>query len=60
LAALKELRNNTVFAFYIINALYVTVVFLLTLEKESVYIRWPFGEKYTMNYRLVNNNGFVN
>ena len=47
---LKELRNMVVFTFFIINALYVTVVFLLTLEKDTVYIRWPLGIKYNMTY----------
>jgi len=47
---LLELRNNAVSAFYIINALYITAVFLLTLEKENVYLRWPFGEIYEITY----------
>ena len=49
-AALKDLRNTVVFTFFIINALYVTAVFLLTLQKDSVYIRWPLGIKYNISY----------
>ena len=50
MAELKELRDKTVFTFFIINALYVTVVFLLSLEKDTVYIRWPLGIEYNMTY----------
>ena len=47
---LKELRDKTVFTFFIINALYVTTVFLLTLEKDKVFVRWPLGMTYTISY----------
>lgn len=49
-AALKDLRNKSVFTFFILNALYVTVVFLLTLEKDKVHIRWPLGVTHNVTY----------
>ena len=42
---MKELRNNMVFAFAIFNALFILIVFLLTLNKDKIYIDWPFGIK---------------
>lgn len=49
-AALKDLRNKSVFTFFILNALYVTVVFLLTLQKDKVHIRWPLGVLHNISY----------
>ena len=48
---LKELRNNIVFAFGMMNAVFVLVVFLLTLNKDKIYLDWPFGikENITLN-----------
>jgi len=47
---LKDLRNQSVFTFFILNAIYVTVVFLLTLEKDKVFIRWPLQISYDIEY----------
>ncbi|CAG2111939.1 unnamed protein product [Medioppia subpectinata] len=48
---LKELRNRVVFAFFMLNALFVLVVFLLQLNKEILHIDWPLGvrENITIN-----------
>ena len=50
-AGLKELRNNVVFSFGMMNAVFVLVVFLLTLNKDKIYLEWPFGikENITIN-----------
>lgn len=40
---LKELRNKSVFFFSMFNALFVLIVFMLTLHKDTLYIEWPFG-----------------
>jgi len=42
---LKELRNKSVFFFCVFNALFVLIVFMLTLHKDTLYIDWPFGVK---------------
>merc|ERR1719348_907327 len=42
---LKELRDSVVFSFAMFNALFVLIVFMLTLNKEILYIPWPFGVK---------------
>jgi len=47
---LKELRNNMVSAFAMGNALFVLIVFLLTLNKDKVYINWPFGVKENITF----------
>ena len=49
-ADLKDLRNNSVFAFFMINALFVLVVFLLQLNKDNLHVKWPFGVKTNITY----------
>lgn len=47
---LKDLRDKMVIAFFMINAIFVLVVFLLTLKKELIHINWPLDIKYSFNY----------
>ena len=47
---LKELRNKMVFFFSMFNALFVLIVFMLTLHKDTLYIEWPFGVKENITY----------
>eukprot|EP00095_Tigriopus_kingsejongensis_P011454 maker-scaffold271_size230452-snap-gene-0.8 protein:Tk11454 transcript:maker-scaffold271_size230452-snap-gene-0.8-mRNA-1 annotation:"isoform b" len=44
-AGLKELRNQTVFSFLMINSIWVLTVFLLQQNKDLLFIRWPWGAK---------------
>ena len=44
-AGLKELRDKSVFFFAMFNALFVLIVFMLTLNKDILHIDWPFGVK---------------
>lgn len=47
---LKELRNSAVFAFFMINALFVLIVFLLQLNKDNIHVKWPLGVKTNITY----------
>lgn len=47
---LKDLRDKMVIAFFMINALFVLVLFLLTLKKELLHFKWPFDVKYNFTY----------
>ncbi|XP_028030344.1 chitin synthase chs-2 isoform X3 [Bombyx mandarina] len=47
---LKELRDSSVFSFFMINALFVLIVFLLQLNKDNLHIKWPFGVKTNITY----------
>ena len=47
---MKELRNKAVFFFSMFNALFVLIVFMLTLHKDTLYINWPFGVKENITY----------
>lgn len=47
---LKDLRDKAVIAFFMINAMFVLVVFLLTLKKELIHIKWPLDVKYNFTY----------
>lgn len=42
---LIELRNKSVFAFFMFNALFILIVFLLQLNKDNLHIDWPLGVK---------------
>ncbi|TRY61889.1 hypothetical protein TCAL_08870 [Tigriopus californicus] len=42
---LKELRNKSVFFFAVFNALFVLIIFMLTLHKDTLHIDWPLGVK---------------
>lgn len=48
--ALMELRDIAVFAFVMLNALFVLIVFLLQLNKDSLHIQWPFNAKNFISY----------
>lgn len=39
-----------VFAFVMLNTLFVLIVFLLQLKKEYLHVRWPFNAKNTITY----------
>lgn len=47
---MKELRDQSVFAFFMMNALFVLIVFLLTLKKDYLHIKWPFGVRTNITY----------
>lgn len=47
---LKDLRDKAVTAFFMINALFVLVVFLLTLKKDLIHIKWPLDVKFNFTY----------
>ncbi|KOB69511.1 Chitin synthase [Operophtera brumata] len=47
---LKELRDSSVFSFFMINALFVLIVFLMQLNKDALHFKWPFGIKTNITY----------
>lgn len=49
-AELKELRNKVVFAFFMFNALFILIVFLLQLNKDQLHFDWPLGVKTNITY----------
>lgn len=49
-ADLKELRNKSVFAFVMFNALFILIVFLLQLNKDQLHVDWPLGIKTNITY----------
>lgn len=50
---LKQLRNQMVFSFFMLNAVFVLVVFLLQQNKDLLFIRWPFGAKCNLTFNGV-------
>jgi chitin synthase len=55
---LKTLRNQMVFSFFMLNAVFVVVVYLMQSNKDTIYIRWPWGAKPNITY--VGPNNFPN
>lgn len=47
---LKELRDKSVFAFFMVNAIFVLIVFLLQLNKDLLHVKWPLGVKTNITY----------
>ncbi|XP_059060464.1 chitin synthase chs-2 isoform X2 [Achroia grisella] len=47
---LIELRNKSVFAFVMFNALFILIVFLLQLNKDQLHVDWPLGIKTNITY----------
>jgi hypothetical protein len=40
---LKDLRDLAVYAFFMLNAFFVVVIYLMQLSRDQLYIRWPLG-----------------
>ena len=47
---LKDLRDLSVFAFFMLNALFVLVIFLLQLSQDQLHLEWPFGVKANITF----------
>ncbi|KAL7036519.1 hypothetical protein ACKWTF_008831 [Chironomus riparius] len=47
---LIELRNKSVFAFFMFNALFVLIVFLLQLNKDKLHILWPLAPRINVTF----------
>ncbi|KAG8175041.1 hypothetical protein JTE90_008869 [Oedothorax gibbosus] len=47
---LKELRNKVVFGFFMFNALFILIVFLMQLNKDLLHWDWPLGVKTNITF----------
>lgn len=56
---LKELRNTVVFYFFMLNSLYILVVFLLQLNKNILFIEWPWGARRNVTFDPEKNEAIV-
>ncbi|XP_014204894.1 uncharacterized protein LOC106636864 [Copidosoma floridanum] len=45
-----DLRDQYIFKFFMINALFVLIIFLMQMQKELIHLRWPFGVKYNITF----------
>ena len=48
--ALKSLRNEYLLKFFMINALFVLIIFMMQLKKDLLHVQWPLGVKYNITY----------
>ncbi|CAL4061131.1 unnamed protein product, partial [Meganyctiphanes norvegica] len=49
---LKELRDNAVFSFSMMNAIFVIFTFMLQLNKDTIHMDWPLGVQANVTYVL--------
>ncbi|XP_046404364.1 chitin synthase chs-2-like [Ischnura elegans] len=47
---LKQLRDKSVFAFFMLNAFFVVTVFLLQLHQDLLNVKWPLGVKNNITF----------
>nr|ASF79498.1 chitin synthase B [Mythimna separata] len=47
---LKNLRDKMVFAFLMVNTLFVLVIFLLQLSQDQLHFKWPLGQQSSFVY----------
>lgn len=43
-------RDAYLLKFFMINALFVLIVFLMQLNKNILHLQWPLGSKYNITY----------
>ncbi|XP_043284265.1 chitin synthase chs-2-like [Venturia canescens] len=56
---LKNLRDGNVFKFFMINALFVLIIFLMQLKKDVLHLEWPLGKTYNISYSQYTNEVFI-
>ncbi|KAG7202391.1 hypothetical protein KM043_018708 [Ampulex compressa] len=47
---LASMRDEYLLKFFMINALFVLIVFLMQLNKDTLHLQWPLGVKYNITY----------
>ena len=47
---LATLRTQSVFSMFMLNALFVLIVFMLQQEKETIFIEWPIDYDVVIAY----------
>ncbi|KAM3964831.1 chitin synthase chs-2 [Aphomia sociella] len=57
---LKNLRDTTVFAFIMLNSMFVLTIFLLQLNQDQLHFRWPLGQSVVIEYDDENNVVIIN
>ncbi|OQR71795.1 hypothetical protein BIW11_10776, partial [Tropilaelaps mercedesae] len=55
--SLIDLRNNICSAYFMLNALYILALFFLQINKDSLFMEWPFGGNHTIEF--VPNTNFL-
>lgn len=53
-------RDAYLLKFFMINALFVLIVFLMQLNKNILHLQWPLGMKYNITYIGIDDSKEVN
>ncbi|XP_012289241.1 uncharacterized protein LOC105704522 [Orussus abietinus] len=49
---LKNLRDEYLFRFFMVNALFLLIVFLMQLNKDILHFQWPLDVKYNISFTV--------
>ncbi|CAH1276161.1 unnamed protein product [Diabrotica balteata] len=47
---LKDLRDRMVMTFFMLNALFVLIIYLLNLQQDIIHVNWPVNPKVNFTY----------
>nr|QAX32942.1 chitin synthase II [Diabrotica virgifera virgifera] len=47
---LKDLRDRMVMTFFMLNALFVLIIYLLNLQQDIIHVNWPINPKVNFTY----------
>lgn len=50
---LLDLRNTVVFGVLMLNALFILIVFLLQMQKETLHLEWPLSSRGKANITYI-------
>ncbi|CAB3381251.1 Hypothetical predicted protein [Cloeon dipterum] len=56
---LKVLRDKTVFGFFMLNAMFVMILFLIQLNKDLLHLNWPLGVKSNISFEMKTKEIFI-
>ncbi|XP_011874477.1 PREDICTED: uncharacterized protein LOC105565685 isoform X2 [Vollenhovia emeryi] len=56
---LMNSRDAYLSKFFMLNALFVLIVFLMQLNKDTLHLQWPLGMKYNITFNLQGNHVHV-
>jgi chitin synthase len=49
-SGLEDLRNKVAFVFFMMNGLFIMIVFLLQMKKDCLHVEWPLGPKVNRSF----------
>nr|ALM23646.1 chitin synthetase 2 [Leptinotarsa decemlineata]AMN92726.1 chitin synthase 2 [Leptinotarsa decemlineata] len=57
---LKDLRDKMVVTFFMLNCIFVLVIFLLNMQQDTIHLDWPINAKVNFTYNNDRNEIIIN